>query len=332
VEQIPHLNRLAEQFRDSKVLFLSLTDEDAGKVKSFTAKRPIAGWIGLDLGRTTHDAFGVQPIPRTFLIDAEGVLRGITMPGRVGEGEIRQLLAGKNVSGADGSSTPVPVIDLVAGPQPLTLMLIRPTEGNTGQRRPGPGSYQRSGVSLRDVLAAANNVPSNRVIGPDWLDDQAWDVAFSVPPAIASAMWPLARQTLSATFQIQDHREDREIDVFVMRVVEGRTPRLRPSSPEQKQANWNTKGSRTSQSASGSGWTLSMFGRAVLDKIYGEPVLNETGMEGRFDFEMTMAGRSPEAYTAALRDQLGLDVQKARRRVPHIVIDRAVRPAVPAKQ
>jgi uncharacterized protein (TIGR03435 family) len=75
-----------------------------------------------------------------------------------------------------------------------------------------------------------------------------------------------------------------------------------------------------------------MFGRAVLDKIYGEPVLNETGMEGRFDFEMTMAGRSPEAYTAALRDQLGLDVQKARRRVPHIVIDRAVRPAVPAKQ
>jgi thiol-disulfide isomerase/thioredoxin len=53
VEQIPHLNKLAEQFRDSKVLFLSVTYEDAVTVSAFTAQRPIAGWIGIDTGRRT---------------------------------------------------------------------------------------------------------------------------------------------------------------------------------------------------------------------------------------------------------------------------------------
>src|SRR5215471_10614976 len=48
VEQIPHLNKLAEQFKNNNALFLSVTDEDAATVSAFTAKRPIAGWIGID--------------------------------------------------------------------------------------------------------------------------------------------------------------------------------------------------------------------------------------------------------------------------------------------
>src|SRR6516165_2428313 len=55
VEQIPHLNKLAEQFRDSKVLFLSVTYEDAATVLAFTARRPMAEWIGIDAGRATHE-------------------------------------------------------------------------------------------------------------------------------------------------------------------------------------------------------------------------------------------------------------------------------------
>ena len=331
VEQIPHLNRLSEQFRDSKVLFLSVTDEDAEKVMAFTAKRPIAGWIGIDRGRPTHDAYGVRSIPRTFLIDGEGVLRGITGPDRLGEGEIRQLLAGKNVNSGTDSLTPVPVVDPGVGPKPLTQMMIRRTEGNTGQKRSARGSYEEFGVSLRRLLATANGVPPDRVIGPDWLDDGAWDVSFSVPPALASGMWSLARQVLETTFQIQQHQEKREVEAFVMTVVEGRTPSLRPSAEGQKSSRWNMAGSRqTGLSGGGTGMPLAMLGKMVLEKVYGQTIINETGLEGRYDFDLTVTSNSPEAYTVALRDQLGVDVHKARRPMDYVVIDRAIRPEADA--
>jgi uncharacterized protein (TIGR03435 family) len=330
VDQIPHLNRLSEQFRDSKVIFLSVTYEDEALVTRFTAKHPIGGWIGLDQGRATHGAFGVNPIPRTFLIDAEGVLRGITRPERVGAVEIRQLLAGKNVTGAADSFSPEPSIDIGAGPKPLTMMLIRPTEGNTGKKRSSRGGYEAFGVSLKDLLATANGVPPARVIGPDWLSDGAWDVAFSVPPALASGLWPLARQALATTFQIQEHREPREVEVLVMTVVEGRTPTLKRSPEGVKTANYRTKTSGGVSSGIGTGWTLAMFGRTVLGKVYDQPVVDETGLEGRYDFELTVKGNSPEAHTTALREQLGLDVHLARKQMDHIVIDRAVRPEADA--
>jgi thiol-disulfide isomerase/thioredoxin len=47
-DQIPHWNRLEEQFRDKPVRFISLTDEEPGIVQRFLKDYPISGWIGLD--------------------------------------------------------------------------------------------------------------------------------------------------------------------------------------------------------------------------------------------------------------------------------------------
>jgi uncharacterized protein (TIGR03435 family) len=326
VEQIPHLNKLSEQFRESKVLFLSVTHEDAATVAAFTAKRPIAGWIGLDSGRVTHDAYAVEGIPQTFLIDASGMLRGITRPEQVGEMEVRQLLAGKNIAGGLDAVTPLPALDVGTGPQPLTQILIRPSAGDGGRPRMTPGSYQGFGVSLKSVLASAYGVPPERVIGPAWLDDPAWDMAISVPPAVASSMWALGRQVLESTFQIRQHRETREIEVLVMTVAEGRTPPLRPSADGVTRASWKQKTGPDGGSGSGTGWNLSMFGTAILGRVLDKPIVNETGLNGRYDIELKWTESTPEAYTTALREQLGLELRPARRSMEHVVIDNAVRP------
>ena len=55
-EKIPHRNRLAERFAARPLRFLSITDEDIDIVTRFLNDQPIAGWVGLDLGRRNFRA------------------------------------------------------------------------------------------------------------------------------------------------------------------------------------------------------------------------------------------------------------------------------------
>jgi uncharacterized protein (TIGR03435 family) len=188
-----------------------------------------------------------------------------------------------------------------------------PDRAAAGRPRTSRGSYQAFGASLKSVLASAYGVPSERVIGPAWLDDSAWDVALSVPPAVASSMWTLGRQVLESTFQIRQHREKREVEVLVMTVVEGRTPSLRPSADGVTQASWKQKAGRDGGSGSGTELNLSMFGTAILGRVFDKPIVNETGLNGRYDIELKWTESTPEAYATAVREQLGLELRPALR-------------------
>jgi uncharacterized protein (TIGR03435 family) len=204
----------------------------------------------------------------------------------VGETEIRQLLAGKNVAGGLDSMTPLPALDVEADPQPLTQIVIRRSAGEARRPRMSPGSHQAFGTPLKTVLASAYGVPPERVLGPAWLDEPAWDVALSVPKAAASSMWTLGRQALESTFQIRQHREKREVEVLVMTAAKDRTPSLRPSADGVTRASWQQKTGRDGRAGSGTGWNLSIFGTAILGRVFDKPTVNETGLNGRYDIEL----------------------------------------------
>src|SRR4051794_18336148 len=53
IASIPHLNELAERFKDKEVVFISLTDEPRTTVEPFLKRKPIKGWVALD---TDHQA------------------------------------------------------------------------------------------------------------------------------------------------------------------------------------------------------------------------------------------------------------------------------------
>jgi thiol-disulfide isomerase/thioredoxin len=97
VEQIPHWNALAERFRDRPIQFLAISSEGPETVAQFLAKRPTAGWIGLDTDGTAFKAYGIEGVPYTVLIDAKGVVRGITSLQDLTAAELDALLAGREV-------------------------------------------------------------------------------------------------------------------------------------------------------------------------------------------------------------------------------------------
>jgi thiol-disulfide isomerase/thioredoxin len=83
---IPHWNELVESCKDDPIVFISVTNEDAAKVRAWIEEHPVSGWIGLDrvseeggFGQTAA-AFGVRAIPHTVVIDQYGILVAHTRP------------------------------------------------------------------------------------------------------------------------------------------------------------------------------------------------------------------------------------------------------------
>ncbi len=72
-KEMPDLETLYERFKDQGLVILSISDEEAGKVKPFIAERKIQYPVLLDAGKV-HKLFAVEGIPKSFVYDREGKL------------------------------------------------------------------------------------------------------------------------------------------------------------------------------------------------------------------------------------------------------------------
>ncbi len=71
---MPDLEALYNRFKDRGLVILAISDEDAAKVKPFVAERNITFPVLLDPGRTVHEMFQIQGIPKTFVYGRDGAL------------------------------------------------------------------------------------------------------------------------------------------------------------------------------------------------------------------------------------------------------------------
>ena len=73
-KEIPDLQTLYNRFKDQGLVILGISDEDAGKVRSFLADKNVTYPILLDPSRKVNDLFQVQGIPKSFVYDRDGKL------------------------------------------------------------------------------------------------------------------------------------------------------------------------------------------------------------------------------------------------------------------
>jgi uncharacterized protein (TIGR03435 family) len=96
VAYIPHLNDLADKFKDKPVQFIAVTDDKESVVKRFLKKTPINAWLGLgaQAGFAEENPYRVFGIPHTVIIDAHGQIAAITDPERLNAAMIQSCLDG----------------------------------------------------------------------------------------------------------------------------------------------------------------------------------------------------------------------------------------------
>ncbi len=102
VGAFPHINGLAEKFKNKPIQFIAITTETEQPVTKFLKKKPLSTWVGLDTDKSVNTAYGINGIPVTVLVDAQGKLAGFTYPTEVTEKMLDDLIAGRAVATSKG--------------------------------------------------------------------------------------------------------------------------------------------------------------------------------------------------------------------------------------
>jgi uncharacterized protein (TIGR03435 family) len=193
-----------------------------------------------------------------------------------------------------------------------------------------------SNVTLRLLIAIAYRFDSRLVQGgPDWLDDQLYDLAAKLPPGTSKDRIPAMLQTLLAErFKLAVHSETREQRVYFL-VVGKNGPKLKESQkPADESSNvQQVRGDRMPVSIFRNrivGHDMPMRQLAsVLASRAEYQVVDRTGLAGSFDIDLKWTpedndGTGASLFTA-IQEQLGLRLEPGKGPVETLVVEHAER-------
>ena len=243
---------------------------------------------------------------------------------------------------------------------------IKPTlaTGDTSIQARYNGGFTANNAPLRALVTRAFGVHDSQVIGaPGWFATERFDVDARVdqaPPGGPEALLPMLRTLLAERFKLRVHNETRELPAFVLTVARSDRrlgAQIRPTEADctkatqltadqvraQARDGWPPCGMTytvqyVAQAATGlanrsrvrrSGISMKDFATSLQTNV-DRPVIDRTGLDGRFDIEYSfatagdiaagIAGNQP-MLVVALEEQLGLKLDSQRTTVPVIVID-----------
>lgn len=108
-------------------------------------------------------------------------------------------------------------------------------------------------------------------------------------------------------------REPRPTKVYVLQKIPERTPELEPSQFSSRLLNGQRGNFKV---AGGELRDLALMLQRELDRN----VLDETGLEGRYDFELHWDIRNPISVLDFVRDKLGLELRPRVREIEHLIV------------
>ncbi len=326
VAAIPHLNELAEEFKDQPVQFIAITAEDEATIEKFLTKRPIKAWVALDTNNAMNKAYAVTGIPHTVVLDKEGKIAAITYPTFVTEKHINDLLAGKKISLATGGGAMVPAEKENEAP-PLFQVLIRPSSHTNAQGCSwGNGRMTATGYTVKQMLPMIFDTHDDRVITNAPLPAGHFDFIVIQPRGSEAEPDALMQEAVKLAFGLTAKWETNQMDAFVLRVRATNAPGL-TASPTKNMA-WN--------SGPGSMSGVGVSSQAIASFLENEletPVVDETGLTNNYGYDVSLKWdqKSPgkpnlEVLKKVLREQLGLELVSDQRPIEILAVERVKKP------
>jgi uncharacterized protein (TIGR03435 family) len=279
---------------------------------------------------------------------------------------IRIVLAGAALAAAAQAEAQQPA------PSPrFEVASVRPNNDGPGKMqtvtRPG-GVFLAVNTPLRlliaDAYIGAQPGAIDRIVGgPDWVQSARYDIVAKAarefrptPPGPPAEMLLMIRALLEDRFKLKVHREPREFPAYELVVVRPGVAGLRPSDIDcdalfaAGQVTRPEPGIRprcgltNGPVGPGDGigliagaFSMSQFAQFLQQRL-GRPVIDKTGLTGRYDFDLAFApiGPPPTAGVAAdpsrptifiaLEEQLGIRLQSTNGPLDAIVIDSIEQP------
>jgi len=317
VTNIPHMNELAEKFKDKPVVFIQVSKESEEKVKEFLADHDMKANVAAGAA-DAFKKFKIFGIPHAALIDKKGVFQGGLHPGRLKEETIEALLAGKEISGAEEQEDEeaAPAEASAAGEKSLAFFSVSPA-GAKPKLSYGDTEFQADAMTLDYIIETAMGATH----GVEFLDvpEDVKNRKLKVTARVARVegadnerrLMELFASGMSGALPVNIRIARKEKKVWLLK----RNGALKPGL-----AKTENFGGR-SMSKDGKGATMDASGADLADLAneledwLGAPVLDETGLTGNYKYKVEVKEITAKAVNAELADKLGLKLVEARREV-----------------
>lgn len=353
-------NALVESFANEPIQFAWIAGEREDTLLPFLQKHPLKGWFFSDPDGATGRAYGLEmpeaiivgadrritgfdrsgAIPSEELINAVLQDRITISPPRPTSEQLRALSENGQLLLWPEPQRMSRAADYHPDFAPSYAVHIAPAHhpqdgGNYG----GPDYWNLQGYTVPMLLSEVLGVNPVRIVLPASVDTKIrYDFAIVLPkPEDRESMRSLVRQGVQDYFHLAESTESRLRDVYLLTVSDKNPPvsRIDPNADDgftsSSSIGFMEVGGRNDAAIERAhdiaALTTLRANNATMDELCGlleseldRLVVNETGLQGRFDFKVSDTKRSQQElpkrdFVERLRDQLGLIITPAQRDV-----------------
>jgi uncharacterized protein (TIGR03435 family) len=250
---------------------------------------------------------------------------------------------------ARGQAPPAAPKPMAADADPsFDVATIKPSSSNdsslSGLGMNGRNFRIRNG-SLGDLIGFAYNLQMRQIVGgPDWMNSSRYDI--DALPNVegspnADQMRVMMRKLLAERFGLKFHKDKREMAAFVLTAGKG-GPKLAPTQVPGNFPDVRMRPGDGGLRLNMADMTMDEFSSFLKMMVLDRPVVDDTGITGRYDFGVTFLpddtmfnGHPPKvpaetASAPALLDavqQVGLKLTAEKTAVDVVVIDHVEKPS-----
>jgi uncharacterized protein (TIGR03435 family) len=190
------------------------------------------------------------------------------------------------------------------------------------------GKLTAQHTSMRSILQVAWGLRSLQINGPAWIDSDYFDLAGTAPQGVPdTAIQPLLQALLKDRFHLAAHIESREMPVYNLVLLKD-GPKCTQVKPDTV---FPPAPKRPAGADSAIMGPMTMDGLALrlsATSAAGRPVINKTGLDGRYfcvaffsNLSTDSSAEGPGDIFAALQQQLGLKLEPAKAPLDVLVVD-----------
>jgi uncharacterized protein (TIGR03435 family) len=358
LESVTRWNAVVEKFAGKPVQFVWVTGEKEDRLLPWLNEHPVKGWVFFDPEGKTGKAYGLE-LPAEVIVGADRKIVGFSRSMSPTEDQLNAALDGRITTAPQSQATIKAFIAnhmvlMDAEPPwmprmnddrphfaPSYTLHVSIAKGEGRSDSSSDEFLSMQGVGLKDAIERVYGVNPIRVHLPAALDDgKRYDFALVLPESVSrEKMNELFEQGLLDHFHLTGRRENRLVDVYVVTAVPGRLPpalkaQIRDGMGSVQSSGFGFEfvsdsdevptvmkpvslGAMSSLSAEGTVDFLCHELETSLDR----PVVNETNLEGAFEFRVKSSEKEKNDFLERLREKTGLVISPGQRNVEVLVFE-----------
>ena len=226
---------------------------------------------------------------------------------------------------------------LLAQSKPLefdvaTIKTSDPNARNSTMRTLPDGTLEISNMTVKQMIAFSHNIREAQILeGPPWLGKDKFDVQAKVEQPSPPPFQELQRQSnerlgtlLSTRFQLVLKSETRDLPVYALVIAKGGSKLQTAKDTDLRSQSLRVNRGNVEAASS----DLASITRVLANQVE-KPVLDKTGLTGRFDWKLEFSPDNdpakPSLFTA-VQEQLGLKLESQKAMMPVLIVGHAEKP------